>query len=433
MDRNTPVEGKSFPSTDWDMIRRASRRDGSPQTQALNQWLERYHPALVAYLICGKRIASDRAEELVQEFLLQKVLTGPLLERAEERRGKCFRSYLKTSLDNFVIDASRRDQAQCRSPGVLLSLDHAEGIDVADAPDPQAAVFDLSWALQVLAEAIQAVCVECRQKERGDLWGLFDGRILSVVCGRMPPSFQDLAGRFGFASEKQVSNALRTAQRMFQRNLEAILAEVVGGEKVEEEKKALQEILGSAGAAWVDALRKQLGMDLPEVSWATADTGRADPCLLVGMIDLGADASTDLQEAFDNALAVPLLLVVTPVDAAQAGSLKAWVENEGAEVRNLGDLLRCPEVPVELVNLVKQHAKRCRREETVPSRVGMALYYASIAVALVRCGERISKHEDQALRDGFQWVADQPWVEETMRELCREAYTRLGGGGGLSE
>lgn len=58
------------------------------------------------------------------------------------------------------------------------------------------------------------------------------------------------------------------------------------------------------------------------------------------------------------------------------------------------------------------------------------LYFASIAVALTRCGRRISGLANRDLATGFAWVVGLNWVDEPTRELVREALELVNGGKG---
>ena len=96
-------------------------------------------------------------------------------------------------------------------------------------------------------------------------------------------------------------------------------------------------------------------------------------------------------------------------------------------LKSFGDLFAHPHPLVELLELVKDFAKEHRTdaESPLPREVATVLYYASIAVALVRCGHRITRHDDTTLRQGFQWCIDQAWVDEPVRNMLHEGMVRL--------
>ena len=61
----------------------------------------------------------------------------------------------------------------------------------------------------------------------------------------------------------------------------------------------------------------------------------------------------------------------------------------------------------------------------LPRAVAAVLYYVTIAAALLRCGKRITQLGYDELLRGFQWVMDQPWVDQPTKGLIEEARTAL--------
>jgi RNA polymerase sigma-70 factor (ECF subfamily) len=165
--------------------------------------------------------------------------------RAEPGRGR-FRTFLATSLDRYLISRARADAAQKRGGGTSrVALD--EGMAVADrcpAPDQS---FDVSWARQVLAQAIDAMRAECTATGRTDIWGVFEGRVLSpVLHGGRQVSYGELVRRNGFVSPSQASNVLVTATRMFARELRKVVGAYASSDReIDEEIADLRRILAS--------------------------------------------------------------------------------------------------------------------------------------------------------------------------------------------
>jgi hypothetical protein len=48
------------------------------------------------------------------------------------------------------------------------------------------------------------------------------------------------------------------------------------------------------------------------------------------------------------------------------------------------------------------------------------LYFLAVAVALAKCGCRISKLSGPALREGIAWARAQPWLDEITRKTLHE-------------
>jgi hypothetical protein len=99
-------------------------------------------------------------------------------------------------------------------------------------------------------------------------------------------------------------------------------------------------------------------------------------------------------------------------------------------IETLGQLLHHPRPPMKLLWLAKEHAKLSREDphSPLPPEVALLLYYGSIAAALLRHGQRISRLSDDDLRGGFNWSARQEWVDEPTRLLFLEAMAMLRSG-----
>jgi hypothetical protein len=168
-------------------------------------------------------VPRDRAEDLLQEFLSVKIVEQRLIGRARRERGK-FRSFLRKTLDDFVISEIRKEKRKKRSPGKLSELDVWAVTDVRAGSPPSA--FEVAWAQGVLAEAVERMSEECRQSRRPDLWGIFQGRVLRPAMDGTPPlDYEVLVTRFDFTSPSQAANALTTAKRMLERHLRSVLGQ----------------------------------------------------------------------------------------------------------------------------------------------------------------------------------------------------------------
>jgi RNA polymerase sigma-70 factor (ECF subfamily) len=207
--------------------------------------LRQYAGALENYLVRGRRMNPEHAEDLVQSFLADKVLAGDFIGRAEQARGR-FRSFLAASLDHYVVSRLRYERAQKRGGDVRLELD--EGLFVADQSPAPDRSFDVSWARQVLSQAVDAMRAECASADRPDIWGVFEGRILGpMLHGGEQASYGELVQRYGFVSPSQASNALVTGTRMFKRELRAVIgAYASSDQQIDEEIADLRRILADS-------------------------------------------------------------------------------------------------------------------------------------------------------------------------------------------
>ena len=234
-----------FPSTHWSEVLRAGQHTPEGGTKALESLLIRYQPALKAHLVARFHLNSDQAMDILQEFVLAKVLEKNLIGRANQARGR-FRTFLVSSLDNFVLGLKRRELAQKRSPGdLLLPIDEVAESDIAPATSFDFDSFDLAWAREVVSEALRRMQKQCLESGHSDTWGVFDGRVLGPILeGTVPHPYSEIVGRYGFQLPAQAFNALATGKRMFARALRSVIAEYAEDEtEIETEIRELRAIL----------------------------------------------------------------------------------------------------------------------------------------------------------------------------------------------
>src|SRR5262249_24592385 len=95
--------------------------------------------------------------------------------------------------------------------------------------------------------------------------------------------------------------------------------------------------------------------------------------------------------------------------------------------RSFADLLHHPRPPLALLTMTKDFAKASRShpDRPLPQPGATLLYFASILVARVRPGRRISGVGDAALCRGLRWSVGQPGVDAAVRRLFREGLARL--------
>jgi hypothetical protein len=135
----------------------------------------------------------------------------------------------------------------------------------------------------------------------------------------------------------------------------------------------------------------------------------------------------ELAAVLRHQLSAPLRVDIAGLACGSAARLKTLAESQGLLLKSFGDLLHHPCPPLELLEETKQFAKTCRisPQSPVPKDVAAVLYFASIAVAMTRCGRRISALSRDELTRGFRWVAEQSWVDEKTRGLISEAVAIL--------
>src|SRR5260370_38875982 len=120
--------------------------------------IHKYWSALKIYLLCLlSRFPNYRgeADDLLQDFIMKKILQPGWLENADPGKGR-FRDFLKSSLRNFVAGEVRKREAEKRGgKQQALSLDELE--QELPGPEPSSDSFDFAWLQMLLTEALEQV------------------------------------------------------------------------------------------------------------------------------------------------------------------------------------------------------------------------------------------------------------------------------------
>ncbi len=235
-----------MPETHWSLIGRAEDGNTVMRHQALSELLRRYMPALKAHLVVEKRLSHDLAEDILQGFVLDKVLEQSLLAAANRARG-LFRNFLLTALDRYATDQRRHNQAGIRHSADAVSLEVIpQDLLARNAPVDD---FDIAWARQLLQNTLDLMQAQCQEMQRPEVWDVFNCRVLQPLYDHAtPPTYEELVARFGFNSPTQACNALTTGKRMFTRILRSQIGEYETPEAVDAEILDLHKILAQPGA-----------------------------------------------------------------------------------------------------------------------------------------------------------------------------------------
>jgi hypothetical protein len=261
MSRQSDSGAGVFPATQWSLVDRAARSDAEVHRPALADIVARYLPALRAYLLASRRLPPDRADDLLQGFIADKLVEQRLLRQASRNRGR-LRALLIVSLDRYVISQHRKDSAAARVPAEGLAGLPEEDVTVAasSAVDPGDS-FNIEWARQLVAEAVARSQAECERSGRPDLWRILDARVLRPSLeGEEPLDYRQLVEELGLATPLQACALLTTAKRLFIRNLRAAAADYAAGDggcadAVDAEINDLRQILSRRGAQSRTGLR----------------------------------------------------------------------------------------------------------------------------------------------------------------------------------
>ena len=248
MSSDSNIRLQPFPATRWSLIERARQSDEQGRHEALSVLLQRYVPALRAHLVAEKRLSADRADDVLQGFIADKIIEQNLLEHAQQAKGK-FRSFLLVTLNNYSSSQSRNERAAKRKPTDGLCELGADAQDMAGGEDP-AVSFHLAWARELIMEALRRMESECSTSGRADLWRIFEGRVIRTTLeGREPCDYAQLVKELNLAAPLDACRLLTKAKRIYARHLRAVAVEYTDGKsEAEAEIEDLRNILAKAGA-----------------------------------------------------------------------------------------------------------------------------------------------------------------------------------------
>ena len=138
----------------------------------------------------------------------------------------------------------------------------------------------------------------------------------------------------------------------------------------------------------------------------------------------------ELAAIFRHQMSAPMLVDLGTFDSRTATRLRTLSEAQGLLLKSFADLFHHPAPLIELLALVKNFAKSNldHPESGLPGEIASALYYTSIAAALVHLDSRISQLPDSDLRRGLRWTEEQAWLDEKTKGLLAQALKKLSDG-----
>jgi hypothetical protein len=144
----------------------------------------------------------------------------------------------------------------------------------------------------------------------------------------------------------------------------------------------------------------------------------------------------ELGAIFRHQMSAPVLVDLGGYDPGTAARLRTLSSAQSLLLKSFSDLFHHPAPPLELLELTKDFAKANmdHAQSSLPNEVAAALYYTSIAAALVRLDARITRLPKADLRRGLLWTREQSWLDEDTKQLLLQAAAKvaLPDGGGTA-
>src|SRR5450756_155842 len=160
-----------FATTHWSVVLSAKDQDSFRSAEALEALCRTYWHPLYAYVRRRGHSPAD-AEDLTQAFFAW-LLERNWLGRADQQRGR-FRSFLLTSISNFLANEWDKARTQKRGSGRIVSL-QGDGVETgcvhepADNLTPEQS-FEWRWALTLLDQVMNRLSAEFVQDGKAELF-----------------------------------------------------------------------------------------------------------------------------------------------------------------------------------------------------------------------------------------------------------------------
>lgn len=151
-----PVIPRSFATTRWSLVKRATGEVDAEARQALAALCDAYWYPIYAYVRRSGHSMHD-AEDLTQGFFARLLEKGTL-GHADPAKGR-LRTFLLTCVQNYLRNEHGRASAQCRDASLVTSFDGARAeerflAEPADHLSPDR-LYQRRWALAVLTFTLQ--------------------------------------------------------------------------------------------------------------------------------------------------------------------------------------------------------------------------------------------------------------------------------------
>jgi len=240
-----PAQGpNAFPSTHWTLVVAAGGNHSTlERTEALESLCGGYWNPVYAF-VRRRGHSPEQAQDLTQQFFL-RILDGAFFEKANPEKGR-FRSFLLGSVQNFLADASDRENSLKRGGGtVTIAFEFATGeanyaLEPRHTETPER-LFQRNWARTVLDRVMNNLSAEFQAEGKLDLFN----RLKSYLTGDGDLKYAELGAEMQL-SESGVKSAIRRMRQRYRDLLRAeVLSTVADPAEVDEELKFLLRAISS--------------------------------------------------------------------------------------------------------------------------------------------------------------------------------------------
>jgi RNA polymerase sigma factor (sigma-70 family) len=236
-----------FATTQWSVVLTAGRAEFQQAQDALETLCKTYWYPLYAYVRRRGYSPAD-AEDLTQEFFAW-LLERKWLGKADPQRGR-FRSFLLTSISNFLSNEWDKARTQKRGGGKIISLERDEAENrytwqplsyrIPESSFTPEQSFEWRWALTLLDQVMGRLSAEFEQENKKELFEAMKPCLLGESSA-LP--YATLASNLGMTEGAVKVTVHRLRRRYRQLLRDEIASTVAAPEEIEEELRYLFAVL----------------------------------------------------------------------------------------------------------------------------------------------------------------------------------------------
>lgn len=237
---------RRFPPTRRSAVALLGSDDPAEVASAFESLVRAYSRPVYAHVRLRWNRSPEDARDLTQGFFARAFEKRQLTTYDPTKA--TFRTYLKASLDHFVLEHDRADKREKRGGGaVRLSLDFDIAEELLSREGPRDAneiekAFDTEWTRSLFAAAVEALEKRCAEERKPTYFTLFERYVLVPELEgteERRPSYAELAAELSL-TVTDVTNYLAWARRAFRALvLEELRAITASEEEWRSEARAL--------------------------------------------------------------------------------------------------------------------------------------------------------------------------------------------------
>lgn len=230
-----------FPPTQFSAVMAVKSKDAAERQRSLERLLWAYYKPVYKHLRLKWRKEPSDAEDIAHDFFARAVEKGifALYDPSKAR----FRTFVRTCLDNFVLNAEEARHRLKRGGGFEMVA--ADGVEAerelglaAQGTDPEA-IFDREWARNLFARSVAVLEERLTGLDKRRYFEAF--RLYDLHEGPDRPSYADVAAALGLETTT-VTNYLHAARKELRAIVLESLREITSSE--EEFREEARAVLG---------------------------------------------------------------------------------------------------------------------------------------------------------------------------------------------